>query len=73
MSKKVVSIAIDEELISEVDEFCRETERKRSWVISQALRNYLDDLEDAEIALKRLSDPGDPIISDHDMSDLLGI
>lgn len=73
MSKKVVSVALDEELVMEVDELCRETMRKRSWVISQALRNYSDDLEDAEIAMRRQADPNDPTISAREMNDLLGI
>lgn len=73
MSKKVISVALDEELVEEVDQFCTDVERKRSWVISQAVRNYLDDLEDAEVALGRLMDSSDAVISSEEMDEVLGL
>ena len=62
LSKKVISIAPDEEWIEEVALFRGDVERKRSWVISQVVRNYLDDREGAEVALNRLPDLADPVI-----------
>ena len=73
LSKKVISIAPDEEWIEEVALFCGDVERKRSWVISQAVRNYLDDREDAEVALNRLADLADPVILAEEMDGILGI
>ena len=73
MSKKVISIAPDEEWIEEVALFRGDVERKRSWVISQAVRNYLDDREDTEVALNRLADLADPVILAEEMDGILGI
>ena len=39
-----------------LDAVARETERNRSWLISNALETYLDELEDLQIARERLDE-----------------
>ena len=51
--KKNISISFDEEKLKKIEEICRVSERTKSWVITKAVDNYLEDLEDAEIALNR--------------------
>lgn len=52
--KKNVSISFDVEKLKKIDEICRVSERTKTWVITKAVDNYLEDLEDAEIAHERL-------------------
>jgi|GEM_PF-2525409 len=51
--KKNISISFDEEKLKKIEEICRVSERTKTWVITKAVDNYLEDLEDAEIALDR--------------------
>jgi predicted transcriptional regulator len=51
--KKNISISMDVEKLKKIDEICRISERTKTWVIEKAVDNYLEDLEDAEIALER--------------------
>ena len=56
MSKRNISATVDEELLKRLDAVARETERNRSWLISNALETYLDELEDLQIARERLDE-----------------
>jgi len=58
-----VSIRLPEILAKELDEVSRATERPRSFHIQKALEAYVEELADAQIALDRLHDPKDVIIS----------
>ena len=51
--KKNISISLDEEQIKKIDEICRVSERTKSWLVKKAIDNYLEDVEDLEIALER--------------------
>ena len=48
--KKNISISFDEEKLKKIEEICRISERTKTWIITKAVDNYL---EDAEIALER--------------------
>lgn len=54
MSKKNVSITLDSEILSRLDDLIDETERNRSWLIAKAIEFYLEELEDLKIAKERL-------------------
>jgi len=62
-----VSVRISDDLIKKLDCLAKETERSRSFLIQKALEAYLDELADLQIALDRLHDTADPIISIDDM------
>jgi len=57
MPTKNISATIDKKLLSKLDGIAEESERNRSWVISQAIESYLEDLEDLKVAKKRLKEP----------------
>ena len=54
MGKQNVSITLDGDLLDQLDDLIEETERNRSWLISKAIENYLEELEDLKIAKERL-------------------
>lgn len=58
-----VSVRISEDLVQKLDEITKETERSRAFHIQKALEAYFVELADLQIALDRLHDVSDPIIS----------
>ena len=62
-----ISIRIPEELASRLEEIAKETERPKSFHVQKALEVYLNELADLQVALDRLHDTSDPVISMDDM------
>lgn len=68
-----VSIRMPDELVRELDLVAKTTERSRSFHIQKALEIYLEAQADLQIALDRLHDSSDPIISIDEMRDELNV
>ena len=70
---KVVSIRIPDEVEKQLNAITKETERAKSFHIQKALETYIDQYADLQIALDRLNDQNDEIISAEEMRKLLGL
>ena len=68
-----ISVRIPESLAKQLDDVARETERTRSFIIQKALESYIEEHADLQIALDRLHDSTDSIISSDQMRKRLGI
>ena len=68
-----ISIRISEELAKRLDSIVKETERPRSYIIQKALESYLEDYADLQIALDRLHDKTDEVISGKELRKTLGL
>lgn len=68
-----LSVRISEPLARELDEVAKNTERSRSFHIQQALKSYLKEQADLQIALDRLQDSTDPVVSMEDMKKSLDV
>ncbi|MFH0799293.1 MAG: ribbon-helix-helix protein, CopG family [Pseudomonadota bacterium] len=68
-----VSIRLPESLAKELDHIAEETERPRSFHVQKALETYIEDFADVQIALDRLRDSKDPVISGRDLRKSLGL
>ena len=68
-----VSIRLPSVLAKELDHIADETERSRSFHIQKALESYIEDFADVQIALDRLRDPKDPVVSSREMRKSLGL
>lgn len=68
-----LSVRLPEKLANALDRVSKETERPKSFHIQKALEMYLEERADLQIALDRLNDPTDPIITSETMKDQLGI
>ena len=68
-----LSIRLPEPLAKELSQIAEETERSRSFHIQKALENYIEDFADAQIAIDRLRDPRDAVVSSRDMRKSLGL
>ncbi|MBC2744980.1 MAG: ribbon-helix-helix domain-containing protein [Desulfosarcina sp.] len=62
-----ISIRIPDELASKLTEISKETERPKSFHVQKALETYLAEMADMQIAIDRLHDASDSIISIEDM------
>ncbi len=64
---KALSIRIPDDLASKLAEISEETERPKSFHVQKALEAYLAELADLQIAIDRLRDSSDPVLSIEDM------
>jgi RHH-type rel operon transcriptional repressor/antitoxin RelB len=64
---KAISIRIPDDLASKLAEIAEETERPKSFHVQKALEAYLTELAELQIAIDRLRDSSDPIVSIEDM------
>ena len=67
-----VSVRLPEALAEQLDDIAEETERPRSFIIQKALEAYIEDYADLQIALDRLNDRTDPVVSGKDLRKSLG-
>jgi len=68
-----VSIRLPDVLARELDHIADETERSRSFHIQKALKSYIEDFADVQVALDRLRDQKDTVISSHELRKSLGL
>jgi RHH-type rel operon transcriptional repressor/antitoxin RelB len=68
-----ISIRIPDELAIKLAEIAEETERPKSFHIQKAIESYLNELADLQVALDRLHDSTDPVVSLKDMRKELGL
>ena len=62
-----ISVRLPEKIVLDIDEIAQETERSRSFHIQKAVEIYIKEYADLQIALDRLNDPTDAIISVQEM------
>jgi len=68
-----VSLRLSGELSEKLEQISKETQRTKTFIIKTALTQYLDDFSDYQIALDRLNDKDDEIISPREMRKRLGL
>jgi RHH-type rel operon transcriptional repressor/antitoxin RelB len=68
-----ISIRIPDELAAKLAEIAEETERPKSFHIQKAIESYLSELADLQVALDRLHDSTDPVVSLKNMRKELGL
>lgn len=68
-----ISIRLPKELAEQLDSIAKETERPRSYVVQKALESYIEDFADLQIALDRLHDKTDAIVSGKELRKSLGL
>ena len=69
----LISLRLPPNILKPLDKLAKITERPRSFLIKKALENYLDEYADYQIALDRLRDKDDEIITSSKLRKNLGI
>ena len=67
------AVRLDKELDKKLDELAKKTKRTKSHYAKEAIKIYLEERADYEIALGRLQDHTDKIISAKEMRKRLGL
>ena len=73
MSKSTISLRLPDHLADELENIAKETERSKSFHIQKAIELYLQERADLQIALDRMNDASDSIVSSQDMRKRLGL
>jgi RHH-type rel operon transcriptional repressor/antitoxin RelB len=68
-----ISVRLPKNLADQLDNIAEETERPRSYIIQKALESYMEDYADLQVALDRLHDKADPVISGKQLRKSLGL
>lgn len=68
-----ISVRLPKELSEQLDNIAKETERPRSYIIQKALESYIEDYADLQIALDRLHDKTDPVMTSKELRKSLGL
>jgi len=64
---EAVSIRLPDDVAKRLDELAKSLERSKTYIVTKALREYLEEYEDYLIALHRLNDKNDRVISERDL------
>jgi RHH-type rel operon transcriptional repressor/antitoxin RelB len=68
-----ISVRLPKALADQLDTVAKETERPRSYIIQKAIESYIEDYADLQVALDRLHDRTDPVISGKELRKSLGL
>lgn len=66
-----LTIRISEDTAKRLDALARSLERPRSYIVKKALETYVEEYSDYLIAMKRLKDKDDAIITSTDLRERL--
>jgi RHH-type rel operon transcriptional repressor/antitoxin RelB len=66
-----ITIRISENIAGRLDDLAKSLDRPRSYIVKKALETYIEEYSDYLIALKRLNDKDDPIITSGDLRERL--
>ncbi len=69
----MLAVRLDDDTERRLEKLAKETHRPKSYYVREAVRLYLDEQEDYEIALSRLHDHSDKLISSNEMRKRLGL
>jgi RHH-type rel operon transcriptional repressor/antitoxin RelB len=68
-----ISVRLPKALADRLDTVAKETERPRSYIIQKAIESYIEDYADLQVALDRLHDKTDAVISGKELRKSLGL
>ena len=64
---EAVSIRLPDDVAKRLDQLAKSLDRPKTYIDTKALREYLEEYEDYLIALHRLNDKNDKVISERDL------
>jgi len=67
---EAVSVRLPEDVAKRLDDLAKSLDRPKTYIVTKALREYLEEYEDYLIALHRLRDKDDKIVSEKELAKL---
>jgi len=64
---EAVSIRLPDDIAKRLDELAKSLDRPKTYIVTKALREYLEEYEDYLIALHRLNDKDDQVVSEKEL------
>ena len=64
---EAVSIRLPDDVAKRLEELAKSLDRPKTYIVTKALREYLEEYEDYLIALNRLNNKNDQIVSEKDL------
>ena len=68
-----ISVRLPDAVARKLDSVAQASERPRSFIVQKAIESYLEECADLQVALDRLRDPSDAVISGAEMRKTLGL
>ena len=68
-----ISVRLSDSVAEKLGRVAKETDRSRSYVVQKAVETYIAEFGDLQVALDRLRDTSDPVVSSQDMRTSLGL
>ena len=53
MTTRILSTTVDEEIADQLEKLTKETHRKKSYYVNRALKEFLEEIQDYNLALSR--------------------
>jgi RHH-type rel operon transcriptional repressor/antitoxin RelB len=64
---EAISIRLPEDIANRLDALAKSLERPKTYIVTKALREYLEEYEDYLVALHRLKDKNDRVVSEKEL------
>ncbi len=64
---EAISVRLPEDLANRLDALAKSLERPKTYIVTKALREYLAEYEDYLVALHRLNDKNDRVVSEKEL------
>ena len=67
---EAISIRLPDDIAGRLDELAKSLERPKTYIITKALREYLEEYEDYLVAMHRLNDKNDRVVSARELLEI---
>jgi RHH-type rel operon transcriptional repressor/antitoxin RelB len=64
---EAISVRLPEDIANRLDALAKSLERPKTYIVTKALREYLEEYEDYLVALHRLKDKNDRVVSEKEL------
>ncbi len=68
-----LSLRLPRQLAQQLERLSASLERPKSYLVRKAVKTYLAEYADYQVAMERLHDKGDTVVSSHDLRKQLGL
>ncbi|MDA4124045.1 MAG: ribbon-helix-helix domain-containing protein [Thaumarchaeota archaeon] len=68
---EAVSVRLPEDVAKQLDDLAKSLDRPKTYIVTKALREYLAEYEDYMLALHRLNDKNDRVVSEKELVKLV--
>jgi RHH-type rel operon transcriptional repressor/antitoxin RelB len=68
---EAVSVRLPEDVAKQLDDLAKSLDRPKTYIVTKALREYLAEYEDYMLAMHRLNDKNDQVVSEKELVKLV--